>query len=159
MCIEPVSAAAMALSAGAKLAQGVSDFQAGNANARMAQMEGRSAMQAANAQASQINAAGDRAISQIQSQQAANGVDLSSGSAADVAAESRRNIELDRLTALYEGRMRMWSKSAEAAQHKAQAKAGLVTGILSASGSLLGDAAQAGMFADKPQTPDFSRIY
>src|SRR5262249_46328343 len=151
MCIEPTTAA-MVISAGAKLAQGISDYQTGNANAKLAQQEGNSAMQAAAGQAAQIGNAGDRAVAQIQSQQAANGVDLSTGSAAAVTAESRKNVELDRLNALYEGRMKLWGKNVEAAQDKAQAKGALVSSVLGLGGSLLGDAAKAGMFSGATAT-------
>jgi len=145
MCVDP-GTAAMVVSAGAKLAQGISDYQTGNANAKLARMEGQSAMDAANAQAGQIGNQGQRAIGQIEAQQAASGVDISSGSAADVTAESAKNVELDRLMALSGGQLKMWAKNLEASQLKAQARGALFQSVLGLGGSLLGDAAKAGTF-------------
>src|SRR5262249_14544037 len=158
MCMDP-GTAAMIATAGAKLAQGISDYRTGNANARLAEQEGRSAMQAAAANAAQISNQGDRVVGQIQAQQAASGVDLSSGSAADVTAEQRRNIELDRLYALHQCRMPLGAKTAEATQARAQAKGALVSSILGMGGSLLGDAAKAGMFSEKIKTPSGTDPY
>ena len=157
MCIDPATAA-MVVGAGAKIAQGISDYQTGRANAKLATMEGQSAFQAATAEAARIDNRGERLLGETQARQAVNGVDLASGSAADVSAETRRNVELDRLNALYEGRIKMWGKNIEAVQAKAQGKAALISGMLGAGGSLLGDAAKAGMFGDiAPRSAGFGK--
>ena len=133
MCVNPSSV----LQAGAQVMQGVADYQAGNANAKLAHYEGRSAMDAANLASQQIADQGAKVLGQTHAAQAASGVDMTTGNAADVSAESASNIELDRLNALYGGQLKKWSKNIEASQYKVHATAGLVTGALDAGGSLL----------------------
>jgi hypothetical protein len=134
MCISPAGS----LQAIAQLGQGFADFQTGIANARFAKIEGQRAITAADTRAYQISRAGERFLSETISHQAASGVDVASSSAADVSAESARNIELERLNSLYAGRLKRWSKNAEASIHKRQATSALVNSMLGAGGTLLG---------------------
>src|SRR5258706_6937196 len=113
MCI-PAAVAVMAVQATASIAQGIASSQAANANAKIAKYEGEAALAAANVEARQIRYRGDMALGQIRSQQAANNVDLSNGSPADVGAESARNIEFDALNAYYGGQAKKWSADIQA---------------------------------------------
>lgn len=140
MCISPGSA----FQAAGEAVQGVSDYNAGNANAQIAKMEGQSAWAQALDQAAQISNAGQRFLGTTQARQAASGVDITTGSAADVTAESARNIELDRLNAIYSGQMKRWSKVVEYNIDKAGAKTGLTTGLLKSAGTLLGSSGGGG---------------
>jgi hypothetical protein len=103
-------------------------------------LQAKQEMDAANVQASDIRYAGDRSLGTIQAQQAANGVDVSSGSAADVAAESAANIETDALRALYSGRLKKWQLNSQASITRAEGKAAQRQGYMDAAATLLGSA-------------------
>lgn len=131
------------LQAGAYVAQGISDDKTGRVNARQAIAEGTQALLAANAEGARIQTEGDRFLGTMRSVQAASGVDLSSGNAADVAAESARNIELDRLNAVHRGKLAMWSKRVEASQQRAAGRASLLNNSVKAYATVEEAAAKA----------------
>ena len=148
MCI-PAAVAVMAVQATASVAQGIASAQAASANAKIAKYEGQAALQAANVEARQIRYRGDMVLGQIRAQQAANNIDLSSGSPADVGAESARNIEFDALNAYYGGQVKKWSADIQAAQYKAQGKAALTNSIFNTAGTVLGAAIKQDWFAPR----------
>jgi hypothetical protein len=154
MCI-PAAIAMMAVQATTSIAQGIAASQAANANAKIAKYQGEAALAAANVEARQIRYRGDMVLGQTRAQQAANNVDLSSGSPADVGAESARNIEFDALNAYYGGQTKKWSADIQAAQYKAQGQAAMMNSIFSAGGSILGSAIQQNWFA--PRTDSVSK--
>lgn len=153
MCI-PAAVAVMAVQATASVAQGMAAAQAASANAKIAKYEGQRALEAANVEARQIRYRGDAVLGQIRAQQAANNVDLSSGSPADVGAESARNIEFDALNAYYGGQTKKWSADIQAAQYKAQGQAAMVNSLIGAAGSVIGTAIGQDWFA--PRTEAFA---
>lgn len=134
-----------ALGATSQIMQGMSDNNTAKANAKMAEHEAKSALNAANYKVQQIGKAGERIQGSTAVAQADAGVDLSSGSAAEVAAESARNIKLDQLMARFGGEQEAWAKRAQAKIYKAQGKAALVNGYLGAGSTILGAAKKAAM--------------
>jgi hypothetical protein len=104
--------------------QGFSDMAAGKQGAKIATMERNSALNASNYEADKMRREGQAVLGQTRAVQASSGVDITTGSAADVGAESAKNIEMDALTELYRGRLKAWNKDIEIDAHKRQAKGG-----------------------------------
>lgn len=139
MC-EPATimmAAAAAVSAGGQIAAGHAAAAAGKANANALQAQGNAEMQAASQKASDIRYSGNRMLGETRAIQAKSGVDLSGGSAADVAAESALNIEQDALRALYGGRVRKWQADAQATIARTEGKNAKTMGYINAGTTLL----------------------
>jgi hypothetical protein len=145
MCV-PVAVTMMAVQATQSIASGIAASQAANANARIAKYQGDAALAAANAEARQIRYRGDMVLGQTRAQQAANNLDLSGGSPADVAAESARNIEYDALNAYYGGQTKKWAYDVQASQYKAQSQAAMINAISGAAGSVIGAAVEQDWF-------------
>ncbi|MBI1213955.1 MAG: hypothetical protein GC190_21040 [Alphaproteobacteria bacterium] len=148
MCI-PAAVAMMAVQATSSIAQGIAASQAASANAKIAKYQGDAALAAANVEAGQIRYRGDMVLGQTRAQQAANNVDLSGGSPADVGAESARNIEFDALNAYYGGQSKKWAADIEASQFKAQSRAALTNALFSAGGTILSTAIDQNWFAPR----------
>lgn len=142
MCVSPSSI----LQGGAQLAQGFSDAGTYKANARMAMIEGKSAIMSAEDRAAQIRRAGDRLLSSNRAIQAASGVDLTYGSADEVNRETAANVEKDALMASYSGRLAFSQKAYEAQLLKRQAKSAVFNSALKATGTILGGTS----FGSKP---------
>lgn len=139
MC-DPVTAAvatAAVLKAGAQVAQGVSAYNTGKAQEKLSQAEARSALEVGAIEEGRIRDEGKAFLGQQRVAQAASGVDISTGSPADVAAESARNIELDALTRRYQARVQSWGKTIEGRQANAKGSAALTQGIIGATSTLL----------------------
>lgn len=148
MC-DPVTAAvatAAVLKAGAQVAQGVSGYNAGKAQEKMSQAEARSAIQVGAIEESRIRKEGETFLGETRAVQASSGVDITSGSPADVAAESARNIELDALTRRYQARTQSWGKTIEGRQAAAKGSAALTQGIIGGTSTLLTGGADQGWF-------------
>ena len=135
------------LSAGMSMAGGFAQAQQGRAEARGYRMQAAQAMQAANVEANQVRAQGERDLSTTRVIQAASGVDMAGGSAADVGGKQASVIEEEALMRLYAGRVGRWQNLALAAQAKANARNAAIGGVLTGVTTLLGGAAQSGMFS------------
>jgi hypothetical protein len=146
MC-DPVSASlatAAVLKAGAQVAQGVQGYQTGKAQQKLYQQEGQAALGAANANASRLQREGEAFLGTTRAIQAASGVDIATGSPADVAAESAKNIEMDRLTELFAGRLKYNDAIFRGRAARAQGSAALTQGIVGGASTLLTSAADQG---------------
>lgn len=124
MCSQPM----------ATLLQGVSDFQTGKANAKLAKLQGAQEMAAAVSDSNQLHADGQRFLSREAAGTAASGVVGSFGSPAEAAAASGRNFELDRLTKVHQGQLALWARKNEATQAKTKGTFALGNSIIAASG-------------------------
>lgn len=131
------------LSAGADLAQGFSDASTAKANAKLSIFEAKSAIMAGEDKAAAIRREGERFQGTTRAAQAASGVDLSSGTAADVGRESAINIEKDALLAGFSGRQQAAAKYYEARLHKRQAKSAVLNASLKSTSTILGSAEKA----------------
>lgn len=131
------------LKATADVTQGLSDASTARYNAKAALAEGRSALEAGAYEYGRIKDAAARAGGEMTVSQAKGGADLSTGSAALVAAENERNYELDALQAIQRGRTINWAKKGEAKQLKRQATASMWNAGLSAGATILGAAEKA----------------
>jgi hypothetical protein len=148
--------AANALTLGSTIAQGIAGQQAGDAQAKAKTLEANAALNASNIEAGRMRREGGAFLGQTRAVQAASGVDITTGSAADVGAESARNIEMDALTELYRGRLKAWGSNIEGSQAKAAGKAALTQSIASAGGTLLTKGIDDGWF--KPARRDASGV-
>ena len=126
------------LSAGMSMAGGFAQAQQGRAEARGYRMQAAQAMQAANVEANQVRAQGERDLSTTRVIQAASGVDMAGGSAADVGGKQASVIEEEALMRLYAGRVGRWQNLALAAQAKANARNAAIGGVLTGVTTLLG---------------------
>lgn len=152
MCDPTGGIATLAITALTTVAGGVMANQQARAEAKVATMQGNQALDAANAEANNVRYKGNLELGAIRSSQAASGVDISTGSAAAVGAESAKNVEYDALTALYAGRLKQWQGAAQASQLKAQGKGALVGSLLSAAAGTATGAFKMGMFDPKTTT-------
>ena len=123
MCMQIIGAA---VQAGTQVigaaGQNIADMGSSKENIRLATIEKKSILNASNYEANKTRREGQAFLGQTRTIQAASGVDITTGSAADVGAESAKNIEMDALTELYRGRLKAWSKDVEIEQHKTKAK-------------------------------------
>lgn len=148
MC-DPVTAAmttAAVLKAGAQVAQGVSAYNTGKAQQKQYQQEAQSSIQASNIEANRLRTEGEAEIGSQRVIQAASGIDITSGSAADVSAETARGFEEDALTVLYRGRLGAHSAITKGKFARAQGSAALTQGIIGGTSTLLTSGADQGWF-------------
>jgi hypothetical protein len=154
MC-EPtlIMLAAAGVSAGASVAGGYAQKSAYEAQAENERLAGRQALQAANVESQQIRSQGQRELGAARATQAGRGLDVTSGTSADVAGEIAINNEHMALMKMYEGRLGAWQKDYSAKVLKSQGKSAVVGGYLKATQTLLGAAAKvpSGYFNSTPQ--------
>lgn len=131
-----MAVAAVATAAG-QVASGVAANNAAKANARALNEQGNAEMLSASQKASDMRYAGNRLLGETRATQAKAGVDLSGGSAADVAAESALNIEQDALRALYGGRVKKWQADAQATITRTEGKNAKTMSLINAGTTLL----------------------
>ena len=138
MC-EPATMMAIAAvaTAGGQIAAGHAAAEAGKANAENLRRQGDAEMQSASQKANDMRYAGNRLMGETRVTQAKAGVDLSGGSAADVAAESALNVEQDALRALYGGRVKKWQADAQANIARTEGKNAKTMGYINAGTTLL----------------------
>jgi hypothetical protein len=139
MC-DPVSAAAATaavLKAGAQIGQGIAGYQQGQAQQKAYTYQGEAAVRAANYEAGQIQREGEAQLGTTRAIQAASGVDIATGSAADVAAESAKNIEMDRLMRIYGGRLEQYDATVKGKFARAKGSADLTQGLIGGASTLL----------------------
>jgi hypothetical protein len=149
MC-HPIAIAAA--QAGLQIAGGFAEAQAGRAQARAYRMQGAQSIAAANVEANQARAAGARELGRVRAVQAKNNVDLTSGSAMDVAGDIALNLEHEALMRFYSGRVGKWEADYKAQQARTAAKNAIAGSLLSAGTTLLGSAVKSGMFNQAPST-------
>jgi hypothetical protein len=146
MC-DPIVMGAIAVgTAGLQVAQGYAQQKSFKQEAENAQLAGRQALQAANVESGQIRAQGSRELGHTRAVQAASGVDLSSGSAADVGGRQALNSEHEAMMKMYEGRLGNWQQEYRARVAKSQGKAAVIGGYASAASTLLTSAIGGGFF-------------
>lgn len=155
MCLDPVSMAVISVAATGMQVYG--QIQAGNAaaeagkyNAGVLRNQSRQELTAANMTAMDIRNEGAKKGGMIRSQQAANGVDIASGSAADVGAADAQAYEEDALRALYGGQIKSWALKSEANMEIYEGKVKKQQAYIQAAGTLLGAAAKAN-FSSTPK--------
>ena len=103
---------------------GFSDMAQGKIGERIKRQESQSVLTSANAEAGRVRREGEAFMGQTRATQAASGVDIASGSPADVAAQSARGIEEDALNVIYAGRLKAYGKDLEADAFRRQRKGG-----------------------------------
>lgn len=153
MCIDPVTATAIALTAASTVAGGVAANNAAKANAKQLERQGQDELTAASMAANDQRYAANRQSGTVRAQQAVNGVDLASGSAADVGAENAANMELDALRTIYGGQVKNTSLRNQAAVTRWEGKTKQTLSILSAAAGAAGGMAKAGAFGSSNTAP------
>lgn len=126
----------LVLSAGGTLLKGVSSFQAGKFDRKVANVNARQALVEGNEQGNRIRAAARIRLGQQFGAQAESGFMVNQGSALDSLVESATNSELEAMDALNAARSR-------AAAYHAQGQAAYAEGKGALVGSLFGAASSA----------------
>lgn len=159
MCVDPVTAALVAVQVGGTIAGGHAASAASKQSAANLRQQGIMEARSAADQAGDIRYEGERFLGATRAAQAASGVALDSGSAADVGAESAANIEMDALRALYGGRVRKWQLDYEADVERYNGKVAKTQAYIEAGATLLGNAIK-GMGQTPPGAkPDINTNY
>jgi hypothetical protein len=123
---------AAGLESAAYLMQGISDFQGGQAQAKLLRQQGRQEIISANDDASQIRREGERIEGSNRAALAASGLDMGSASAQAIAMEGASEIERDVDLTLYRGRVRATELESEARMAKYRGKTSLINSSLKA---------------------------
>lgn len=147
-----------AVQVGGTIAGGHAASAASKQTANNLRQQGNMEMRSAADQASDIRYEGQRYLGETRAAQAANNVALDSGSAADVAAETAANVELDALRAIYGGRVRKWQLDYEADVERYKGKVAKTQAYIDAGATLLGNAIK-GMGQTPPAKPDINTGY
>jgi hypothetical protein len=124
------------------------EFQAGqtqadiaDANAKAADMRAGYAEQAGGAEAGRVRSEGTKVIGEQRAALAANGVDVSSGSAVNLFSSTRAASELDAQQARVNGALDAWGYRQQADTQRAQAQLARRNSVLGPLGGLIGTGA------------------
>lgn len=134
MCSQPL----------ATIMQGVADMTMGNSNAKLAKLEGGMAWRQGVMEGNRIHDAGQRFLSTQTVADASGGVDTSSGSSAEVAAENAKQIQIDALDHVYAGRVKKWQSNIKATAYKTQGAFAFGNSLLTAGAQAAKGAAGGG---------------
>lgn len=104
------------------LMQGYYQQQVSQTNARLAKIQGQDAIKKGNLAADETRRSTDRAVGEQTASYAAQGVDTGSGSAADVAEETRLTGELNARSIQNSAWRQAWGHEVEAQQHRDEAE-------------------------------------
>jgi hypothetical protein len=139
-------AASTAVAAYSQYQAGQSEAKVADANARLADRNASDVRQLGAAQAGQLREKGAQVEGEQKVALASSGVDVSSGSAANLFATTASTAEVDALTARNNAAKRAWGFDVEAATDRARASLARRKSFLGPLGSILGSAGQiAGM--------------
>lgn len=97
--------------------------------------------------AGRLRTAGKRDVSKVTAQYAGAGVDIGSGSAAEVGAELSRRVELDALSAMLSGKYKAYDNEVAAGQYRTAAANSRTGGKWGAGASLLGGLSRQGVIS------------
>lgn len=128
--------------------QGVTSYNQGKRQERTAEQNADIARKQAAAKEEQIRRHNRLLLGKQRAAAAQSGFDPNTGSLLELQADSAQQLELDSLVTRYEGTMQALSFESEADQAARRARAGLVSGLANASGSLLG--AYGGRYGRQP---------
>jgi hypothetical protein len=150
---EPLTIAAASAMVASAAVKGYSEYTAGqseakvaDANAQLAERGAADALQRGAAEAGGARAKGDAVASEQKVALAANGVDVSSGSAPNLFATTSSAAELDALTARNNAAKRAWGYDVEAESQRVRATMARRRSVLGPLGTALGTAGSiAGM--------------
>lgn len=111
---------------------GVADYQAQVAknNAEIARMAGARVVQAGEVKADTTSLATAGKVSKIKANQAANGIDVNTGSAVDVRADATASGHADAETALSDAKLANWGYRTQAGTYEEQAGLDVAQGVL-----------------------------
>lgn len=154
-----VAVAASATSAYGAYAAGQAQKKAADFNAKVAENNAVASQQQAAQQAQLIQNRNRRLRGSQEASLAAAGVDASTGSGADVMYDSGIQGELDRLTALYKGKVGANEQLSQAQLDRYSGRASAAAGMLGAGGSLLSGAGGAAhTYAEIADNPRFGTV-
>jgi hypothetical protein len=151
-----VAAAGAATSAVGSYAAGQTRKAAEKYNAQVNENNATMARQQADAEAQKVKEKGRRIIGAQRAALSAAGVDVDSGSAADIGYDSNVQNELDALTTLYKGRVSSNNSLAQAQLDRYSGKQAGQAGAIAAGGTLLSGAANSyGTYNSIKNNPSF----
>ena len=148
MCIATISLiagiAGAATSAVGTYEQGAYSAQVANNNAKIATQNAEYSREAGKVAASNASQKGAAEGAQIKTAEAANGIDVNTGSAVDVQTSQRQTSEQDVETILHNADLTAYGYTTQTVNDKAQAQQDQVGADFGAAGSLLSDASSIG---------------
>lgn len=129
----------------AKTARAQADYQnkMSKINSDFAEMQGRDAIARGDVQAGKIKKGARQVVGAQRAALAAQGIDISSGSALDVQRETETLGELDAIQARNNAWREAWGYKVEAAQASAQGQMAMIAGKATAKATLMTGGAQA----------------
>lgn len=129
---------AAVLGAGASIYQGYQASEEAKAQADTAKQNAEIARKQAGAREELIRRHNRQKLSEQRAAAAQTGFNPNAGSLLELQGESAGNLELDALTARYEGQLQSLSFENEARNMRRKARGAATSGLLNAAGSLLG---------------------
>jgi len=143
--ISGLSGIGAGLQAGGNIAGGYYSAQVARNNEAIAQQSATYATEAGNVQAQNEGLKNAQIAGQLKASQAANNVDVNSGSALAVQEGQRATGELDTQTVLHNALLQAYGYQQQATSYKAQAAQDVTAGLESGAGSLLSNASSLGL--------------
>jgi len=143
--ISGLSGLGAGLQAGGSIAGGLYSAQVARNNATIAQQSATYATEAGNVQAQNESLKNAQIAGQLKASQAANNVDVNSGSALAVQAGQKAAGDLDTQTVLHNALLQAYGYQQQATSYKAQAGQDVTAGFEGAAGSLLSNASSLGL--------------
>jgi len=155
--ISALSGAGAGLQAGGSIMGGLYSAQVARNNAKIAQQSAQYSAEAGNVQAQNESLKNAQIAGELKASQAANNVDVNSGSALAVQAGQQAAGELDTQTVLHNALLQAYGYQQQAANYKAQAGQDVTAGFEQAGGSLLSNASSLGLkWSGRAPGPGFS---
>ena len=155
--ISGLSGAGAGLQAGGDIAGGLYSAQVARNNAAIARQSSRYAVEAGNVQAQNESLKNAQIAGELKASQAANNVDVNTGSALSVQAGQKAAGEVDTQTVLHNALLQAYGYQQQAASYKAQAGQDVTAGFEQAGGSLLSNASSLGLkWGGRAPSPSFS---
>ncbi len=139
--------------AAGSLQQGAYQGQVGRNNAIIATQNADYARAAGSEQAAISSMKGAAKGAAIKTSQAANGIDVNTGSAVDVQASQRMTDQLDAETVLNNAELQAYGYTTQATNFQAQAQQDETAGFYGAASGLLGSASSIGGRWNQPAAP------
>lgn len=130
------SAASAGISALGSLTQGIAGQQAADYNATVARQNAAYAVQVGRVKAEDVGLKSAAEGGHIKAVQAANNIDVNSGSAVKVQASQRAAGRVDAINTMNDALVKAYGYNAQAALDKSQGQADLVGGIFGAAGDV-----------------------
>lgn len=139
-----MAVASTLFSAAGQIQQGIAGQQAGNYNAEVARQNAVHAVAAGQVKATNVGLKSAAEGGRIKAAQAANGINVNTGSAVQVQSDQRRAGAVDQTNTNNDALVQAYGYKAQGELEKFKGKTAMTQGILGAAGTLAGGASKFG---------------